>query len=195
MVIRPSVIIWSLHFQPGGRECLHILRRINGNSMNPRAARQVWEYAARGKGDQLRVLWEGIGEVHDCIVDLFAGAENGVYDPTTAKAEPTAAKAQPSPAAKGKRGTGVLGALAPPTLTTTLGGMEVVKEEEEEPSPMEGVSLTPLEPPPPRKEGEVSLTPREPPPGKEVGVGGAGVEEMKTEETKEGGGEKMTTTT
>lgn len=59
--------------KPGGRECLHLLRRLDGHPLPAKHISQIWEYAARGKGDQLRVLWEGVGEVHDCIVDLFAG--------------------------------------------------------------------------------------------------------------------------
>lgn len=58
--------------KPGGRECLHLLRRSDGNPMGSSQITQIWDYASRGKGEQLRILKDAVDALHDGIVDFFA---------------------------------------------------------------------------------------------------------------------------
>ncbi|GMH76151.1 hypothetical protein TrVE_jg8682 [Triparma verrucosa] len=58
--------------KPGGRECLHLLRRSDGNPMGNSQITQIWDYASRGKGEQLRILKDAVDALHDGIVDFFA---------------------------------------------------------------------------------------------------------------------------
>ncbi|GMI25825.1 hypothetical protein TeGR_g8118 [Tetraparma gracilis] len=58
--------------KPGGRECMNVLRKTNGHPLSETSLSQVVDYAFRGKVEQIAVLRDAIGLLHDTLVDMFA---------------------------------------------------------------------------------------------------------------------------
>ena len=58
--------------KPGGRECMHLLRKSGGHPLNESNLSQIVDYAFRGKVEQVAILRDSIGLLHDTIIDLFA---------------------------------------------------------------------------------------------------------------------------